>query len=126
LQKPSPRLHEAADQVISYLAVEFSAEVADSSVFACASDATFADDKATRHSSDGYLLTLFGGAIDWHSIKQKTVTTYLWASNSHACCGGDRLVESIFRRYSLGSLSIDEAFTSSEAGDFLQAARSSG
>jgi hypothetical protein len=81
LQNPSPRHHAAVDQAISYLygtrtlAIEFSAEVADANIFACASDAAFADDQATRRSSEGYLFKLFGGAIDWHSTKQKTVTT---------------------------------------------------
>jgi hypothetical protein len=28
-----------------------------------------------RKSTEGYLIQLFGGAIDWHSAKQKTVTT---------------------------------------------------
>jgi hypothetical protein len=43
--------------------------------FSCASDAAFADDRATRRSTGGYLFQLFGGPIDWHSTKQKTVTT---------------------------------------------------
>jgi hypothetical protein len=43
-------------------------------VFLCASDAAFADDRATRRSTGGYLFQLFGGPIDWHSTKQKTVT----------------------------------------------------
>jgi hypothetical protein len=39
----------------------------------CASDAAFADDMATRYSTEGYLFKLFNGPIDWRSIKQKTV-----------------------------------------------------
>merc|ERR1711939_472438 len=31
--------------------------------------------KITRYSSDGYIIMLFGGAIDWRASKQKTVTT---------------------------------------------------
>ena len=41
----------------------------------CASDAAFADDLATRYSTEGYLFKLFNGPIDWRSTKQKTVTT---------------------------------------------------
>jgi hypothetical protein len=81
LQNPSPHHHAAVDQVFSYLqntktlAIEYSAETNTQQVFACASDAAFADDTATRRSTEGYLFKLFGGAIDWHSTKQKTVTT---------------------------------------------------
>jgi len=80
LQNSSPNHHAAADQAIFYLhgsktlAIEFSAEIDESDIFACASDAAFADDKITRHSMEGYFFKLFGGAIDWHSTKQKTVT----------------------------------------------------
>ena len=41
----------------------------------CASDAAFADDTVTRRSTEGYLFQLFGGAVDWRSTKQHTVTT---------------------------------------------------
>ena len=44
-------------------------------MFTCASDAAFADDIATCRSTEGYLFQLFGGAVDWRSMKQKTVTT---------------------------------------------------
>ena len=39
------------------------------------SDTAFADDLATRYSMEGYLFKLFNGPIDWHLIKQKTITT---------------------------------------------------
>ena len=41
----------------------------------CASDAAFADDLATRYSTEGYLFKLFNGPIDQRSTKQKTVIT---------------------------------------------------
>ena len=44
-------------------------------MFTCTSDAAFADDVATCRSTERYLFQLFGGAVDWHSTKQKTVTT---------------------------------------------------
>ena len=44
-------------------------------VFAAASNATYANDLTTRQSTKGFLFQLFGGAIDWQSKKQATVTT---------------------------------------------------
>jgi len=81
LQNPSPQHHRAVNQALSYLqktktlAIEYSAETNSQQVFVCASDAALADDTVTRRSTEGYLFKLFGGAIDWHSTKQKTVTT---------------------------------------------------
>jgi hypothetical protein len=83
LKNPSPKHIAAADQTISYLngtktlAIQYSGMQDDSlnKVFLCASDAAFADDKTTRKSTEGYLSSLYGGPIDWHSTKQKTVTT---------------------------------------------------
>lgn len=43
--------------------------------FSCMSDASFPDDRDTRHRSESYVFMLFGGAIDWRASKQKTVTT---------------------------------------------------
>jgi hypothetical protein len=43
------------------------------SVFNSSSNAAFADDPS-RRSSQGYLFTLFGGAIDWKATIQRTVT----------------------------------------------------
>ena len=76
LQNLSPCHHAATDQVISYLynmkglAIEFLVDTDKANIFACSSDAAFADDKETRHSSEGYLFKLFGSAIEWHSTKQ--------------------------------------------------------
>ena len=44
-------------------------------VLLLASDASFADDEETRKSSQGYIITLFGGPIIWKATKQRTVTT---------------------------------------------------
>jgi len=38
-------------------------------------DSAFADDSITRRSSADYLITLFGGLIDWKSYKQRSMTT---------------------------------------------------
>ena len=47
----------------------------DQTIFLASSDASFADDPATRYSSQGYGFKLFSGMIDWKASKQKTVTT---------------------------------------------------
>ena len=41
----------------------------------CASDASFADNTPDRKSSQGFIITLFGGPIAWKANKQNTVTT---------------------------------------------------
>jgi len=40
-----------------------------------ASDASFADNSVDRKSSQGFLIQLFGGSVDWRANKQDTVTT---------------------------------------------------
>jgi hypothetical protein len=42
-------------------------------VFKAYSDASLGDDMRTRKSSQGYVIKLFGGAIDWRANRQKTV-----------------------------------------------------
>jgi hypothetical protein len=80
LTNPSPQHHGAVDRAISYLygtrslAIEYAGS-SDQETLICASDAAFADDPTTRYSTEGYLFQLYGGAIDWRSAKQKTVTT---------------------------------------------------
>ena len=79
LQNPAPEHHAAADQVILYLyatrflAIEYNGFFTD--VLVIASDASFADDPETRHSSQGYVMSLFGGPVVWKAGKQDTVTT---------------------------------------------------
>jgi Reverse transcriptase (RNA-dependent DNA polymerase) len=83
LCNPSPAHLAAADQTITYLfrtrtyGIEYSAPIEGNQqqIFLCASDAAFADDHQTRKSTGGSLYMLFGGPIDWQSVKQKTVTT---------------------------------------------------
>jgi hypothetical protein len=80
LKNPSAAHIAAANRVIRYLcgtrtlAIEYSGRNS-SQIFNCASNTVFADDSATRRSSDGYLFQLYRGAIDWRASKQKTVTT---------------------------------------------------
>src|SRR5436309_15659507 len=89
LTNPSQQHQDAADQTILYLdgtryyAIEFSASATSQEVtlawpattLGIASDASFGNCSTTRRSTEGYLFKLFGGAIDWSSTKQKTVTT---------------------------------------------------
>lgn len=81
LRNPSP-LHEAAvNRAIAYLyqtrtlAIEYSSRNIGSQIVVRASDAAFGDDPVSRKSTEGFIFSLFGGAIDWRSTKQKTVTT---------------------------------------------------
>lgn len=57
-----------------YLALEASASSSKPELFFGASDASFADEPATRKSSQGYLFKLAGMCIDWKSTVQRTVT----------------------------------------------------
>jgi hypothetical protein len=78
---PSLEHHEAANEVIRYLyatkhlGIEYGSPAAEAQSFVCASDASFADDKITRKSSQGYMMTRFGGAVSWRANRQDTVTT---------------------------------------------------
>jgi hypothetical protein len=78
LTNPSEEHIAAADHCISYLwgtrylAIEYGT---DSSVqLLVASDTSFADDNETRRSSQGYMISLYGGLIIWKASKQDTVT----------------------------------------------------
>ncbi len=58
-----------------YLTIQFSADIGLLDIFACASDAAFAEDIETRNSTEGYVFKLDGGPVEWRSRKQTTVTT---------------------------------------------------
>jgi hypothetical protein len=70
--------HNAVDRLIKHfdgiktLAIEFSIDNLDESVI-FATDAAFADNR-DRKSSEGYVMKMFGGVVDWKACKQ-TVTT---------------------------------------------------
>jgi hypothetical protein len=80
LRNPSPLHDAAARRAIAHLyqtrtlAIEYSGQNVGSQAFTGASDAAFGDDSISRRSTEGYLFTLFGGAIDWRSTKQTLVT----------------------------------------------------
>ena len=77
---PNKSHHEAADRVLEYLhhtrgyALQFGHQKEAVSCI-CASDASFADNSLDRKSSQGFIITLFGGPIAWRANKQDTVTT---------------------------------------------------
>jgi len=83
LTNPSQRHFDAAYQTVEYLhttknfALHNNASILEEAIyiveeyenskplFYTASDVSFADDKAIRKSSQGYIFYLFGGPIDW-------------------------------------------------------------
>ena len=74
---PSREHLREVDRTLGYLAhtkdhaIEYSLRDGGKRIFIAASDASFADDYATRRSSQGYVLKLFNGPILWQSIRQK-------------------------------------------------------
>ncbi|KAF5186325.1 Transposon ty1-gr2 gag-pol polyprotein, partial [Thalictrum thalictroides] len=92
---PSPAHFEAANRVIDYLyntrflALEYGMSIEEGPVFIAASDASFGDNVPGRTSSEAGLFKLFGGVIDYHAKKQRTVTTSSTESEllalSHLC-----------------------------------------
>ena len=82
LTNPSPDHMAAANRCIQYLygsrhlAILFDGlNNTEEKAFRAYTDSSFADDVQDRKSTQGYLLTLFGGPIAWKSGKQLTVTT---------------------------------------------------
>lgn len=81
LTNPTPEHLAAAQHVLEYLygtkdyALRYSANSLSltGSVFDSSSDAAFAD-HSSRRSSQGYLFTLFGAAIDWQATLQRSIT----------------------------------------------------
>jgi len=76
------KLHfEAADRVLRYLhrtsgyTIQYGQTAKETASWICASDASFADNSLDRKSSQGYLISLFGGPVAWRANKQDTVTT---------------------------------------------------
>ena len=84
-KNPGPVHVKAIEDALTYayqsrhLAIEFSAPKQSTdevyTVWNASSDASFADDVETRKSTEGMLITLFGGAIAWRARRQPTVTT---------------------------------------------------
>ena len=64
---------------IRYLALQFGGTdtefIEGELVFRAASNASFADDVATRRSTQGFLFQVLGGIVNWKSSKQDLVST---------------------------------------------------
>ena len=87
LTNPGPKHHEAVDMLLHYLiSTPYLSICYDGNycqqksrftkrAFMTFSDASFADDPETRHSSCGFALMLYGGIVHYKATKQKTVTT---------------------------------------------------
>ena len=79
LTNPGAAHFKAAAQVIAYLyrtkrlGIRYGAHKG-SQLLICG-DASFADDRESRRSSQGYIVQLFGGPIIWKAARQSTVTT---------------------------------------------------
>ena len=77
----SPQYQETVIQALAYMystwyyTIEFEPCTELLQTFTYTSDTAFVDDVATHPSTEGYLFQLFGRAVDWCSMKQKTVTT---------------------------------------------------
>lgn len=89
LTNPSQQHVNAAYQTLNYLhltkdrALHYDASISTDTAhiedheepdFYGATDASYADHKATRKSSQGYIFFLFGGPIDWKATLQRCVT----------------------------------------------------
>lgn len=77
MTNPGPQHHSAADRVLNYLeqSKSLGLKFGGDKDLRVASDASFADNKLDRKSSQGYAIKLFGGMIGWRANKQNTVTT---------------------------------------------------
>lgn len=81
LTNPSNTHMAAVNRCIQYLygtrqlGILYDGELSNDSELAVYTDALFADDPRDRKSSQGHLITLFGGPIAWKSGKQDTITT---------------------------------------------------
>lgn len=80
LQNPGPQHLDAVNHLLEYLsATKYLALQYDENTptILCIgySDASFADEMQTRHSSHGYVFSLYCGLITWKAHKQRTVTT---------------------------------------------------
>ncbi|KJZ67918.1 hypothetical protein HIM_12693 [Hirsutella minnesotensis 3608] len=127
LNNPSDQHAQLADNLIEYLyasrylAIQFSGSSRSDgspvnmdplqsqhhSDFKCASDAAFADDQITRKSSQGSILTLFGGPIIWKAGKQDTVTTSSTEAELLALTHTAKETIATFRLFQRLSLKLD-------------------
>jgi hypothetical protein len=79
LTNPAPEHEKAVDQALRYLlgtkevSLQYGSDPSAQGLF-IASDASYADEKETRRSSQGWIVSLFGGPVIWKATRQPTVT----------------------------------------------------
>ena len=107
---PSDEHHQAAMRVLEYLyatktlAIQYEGKQEERiQGFLCASDASFADNK-DRKSSQGYIMTLFGGPVAWKASKQATVTTS--STEAELMALSDTTKEAIYLRRLLKAIKV--------------------
>lgn len=110
--RPGTQHHDAVNRVLRYLystresyLISYGGQEWDqSSPFTCASDASFADDRIDRKSSQGYVMKLFGGPIAWRANKQDTVTTS--STEAELLAISQAAKEGIYLQRLMGALSL--------------------
>ena len=119
LQNPAPQHIKAAHRAIEYLAatsslaLEFSGPQGDSEPdpFQVYSDASFGDCPRTRRSTGGFIITLFGGAIDWRSKRQSCVTLSSTEAELHALTDAVREVQYWRRIFADIGLALEQDYS---------------
>jgi hypothetical protein len=123
LQNPAPQHIKAAHRAIEYLAatssfaLEYSGpqngafDVQNRDLFQVYSDASFGDCPRTRRSTGGFLITLFGGAIDWRSKRQSCVTLSSTEAELHALTDAAREIQYWRRIFGDIRLTLEQEYT---------------
>lgn len=123
LQSPALQHIKAAHRAIEYLAassslaLEYSgpqhdpADAQNQDPFQVYSDASFGDCPRTRRSTGGFLVTLFGGAIDWRSKRQSCVTLSSTEAELHALTDAAREIQYWKRIFSDIRLMLDQEYS---------------
>ena len=112
---PAIEHQRAADQVLRYLAdtkrLSICFDGNHRPVFEAFSDASLGDDTRTRKSSQGFVIKLFGGAIDWQATRQKTVSTSSTEAEFKALAEAAKELIRWKRVFKATKLEIDEEFS---------------
>ena len=111
LTNPGPEHLAAVKHAIRYaygtrfLSIQYGGELpAGAQVLHISGDAAFADDPETRRSSQAFVISLFGGLINWKASRQETVTTSSTEAELYALSltGGETMaLQRLFRDLAL-------------------------
>ena len=106
LQNPDQSHMDSVNHLLEYLASTAKYGLvfdANKPTIEAYSDAAYADDAKTRKSSMGYLLKLYGAAIDWKATKQRSVVTSTTEAELHALTHAAKEILHLWRLFeSLG------------------------